>query len=171
MESSEKSSRGGSLNSTATTFQLGDDAAKRQYRVILSFNTNTLPAGATIQSAALLLRQSGAVTGSNPFNILGSLWADIRHGNFGTSALQLADFNSAASLAHAGAFNKTPSGGWYTDTLNPAGLAQINRSGPTQFRLYFATDDNNNRRADYMKFSSGNSTTNRPQLVITYTLP
>jgi hypothetical protein len=38
--------------------------------------------------------------------------------------------------------------------------------------LRFATDDNDNNVANYIKFASGNAiTTSRPQLVITYYLP
>jgi hypothetical protein len=171
LESSENSNKGGSLNSIATSFRLGDDAANRQYRAILSFNT-VLPVNATIQSAQLKIKQTGAALGSNPFSVLGSLWADIRKGPFGTSVLALTDFNAAASAAKVGAFNKTPAGGWYTDTLSAAGLARINFSGLTQFRLYFAKDDNNNHKADFMQFVSGNGSASfQPQLVIIYTLP
>jgi hypothetical protein len=44
---------------------------------------------------------------------------------------------------------------------------------PAQFRLRFATDDNNDNAADYMKFYSGNygTTTLRPTLIIEYYIP
>jgi hypothetical protein len=160
------------MNATAATFQLGDDASNRQYRAILSFDTSSLPNNAEVLSATLKIQQSGAPVGSNPFNVLGNLWADIRQGPFGSLTLQLADFNAAASAVKVGAFNKTPSSGWYSDLLNAIGLSKINKTGPTQFRLYFGMDDNNNRRADYMKFTSGNgAASSRPQLIITYKLP
>ena len=173
LESSETSNTGGSLNSTAGTLVLGDDAANRQYRVILSFNTAVLPPTAHIQSAQLKIRQSGAPVGTNPFNVLGALWADIRKGVFGSSAsLALTDFNATASATRVGSFNKTPVAGWYTDNLSAAGLARINLLGSTQFRLYFAKDDNNNHVADFMRFVSGSGpASQRPLLVITYTLP
>ncbi len=169
LESAENSNAGGTLNAAAVTFQLGDDAANRQYRVILSFNTAALPDGATIQSALLKIRPSGTPVGVNPFNVLGKLWADIRQGPFGTAALQLADFNTAASATQVGAFNKTPVGGWYTNNLNATGLSKINKIGLTQLRLYFAIDDNNNRAANFMKFVSGNGiASQRPVLIIQY---
>jgi multiple sugar transport system substrate-binding protein len=172
LEKTETSNTGGLLNAAATTFQLGDDAANRQYRAVLSFDTSGLPDNAVIKSAQLKIMQSGAPVGKNPFSVLGSLWADIRQGFFGSAlTLQLTDFNAAASAVKVGAFNKTPVGGWYTDTLNAAGLGKVNKTGLTQLRLYFATDDNNNHLADYMKFFSGNSATNKPVLIITYTLP
>lgn len=176
LESAENSNAGGSLDAAAVTFQLGDDAKNRQYRAVLSFNTASLPDTAVVQSAVLKIKQSGSPVGVNPFTVLGSLWADIRQGPFGGSpSLQLADFNIAASAVKVGAFSSTPVGGWYSDTLNAAGRSKVNRSGLTQFRLYFATDDNNNFAANLMKFISGNgsgaSAGLRPILEIKYSLP
>ena len=171
-ESSENSNTGGWLNAFATTFQLGDDAANRQYRAVLSFDTSALPDNTVIRSAHLKIMQSGALVGSNPFNTLGSLWADIRLGFFGSaSTLQLGDFNAPASAVKVGVFNKSPIDGWYTTTLNATALRKINKAGLTQLRLYFAIDDNNNRRADYMKFFSSNNPINQPRLLITYAVP
>lgn len=170
LESTETSGVGGTMNSAATSFQLGDDISNRQYRVILSFATGSLPDNAVIQSAVLKIKQNGSAVGVNPFTVLGSLWADIRQGNFGGAALELADFNSTASGV-AGFFGNTPVSGWYSLTLNSTGRSYINRAGGTQFRLRFGTDDNNNGTADYMKFISGDFTSNQPQLVIVYSVP
>ena len=41
----------------------------------------------------------------------------------------------------------------------------------TSLMLYFSTATNLNNKADYMKFLSGNSSSNPAQLIITYTLP
>jgi len=172
LECSEFSGTGCTMNSTDITIRIGDDASNRQYRAVLSFDTSALPHNAVIKSAQVKIMQSGAVVGKNPFSALGSLWADIRQGFFGSAnSLQLGDFNAAASAVKVGAFNKTPVGGWYTDTLNAAGLLKVNKTGLTQLRLYFATDDNNNHIADYMKFFSGNSAANKPVLVIIYSVP
>ena len=81
----------------------------------------------------------------------------------------MTDFNAAPSAAKVGIFNETPSSGWYSVTLNAAGLTGINKAGTTQFRLYFSLDDNNNHLANVLHFFSGNApTASRPQLVITY---
>ena len=172
LESTENSNQGGSLNATATTFQLGDKSADRQYKAVLSFNTASLPDTIIIQSAVIKIKQSGLLTGSNPFNILGNLYGDISTGWFGTSSsLALTDFNAAASAAKVGAFNKIPAGGWYSMTLNATGRSNINKIGLTQFRLYFGKDDNDDMSAYFMKFFSGNAVSGKPQLIITYTLP
>jgi len=160
------------MNSAATTFQLGDDASNRQYRAILSFDTSSLPANAVIQSVILKIKQSGTPIGTNPFNILGSLYTDIKKGYFGRSPnLELADFNATASASKVGTFGKTPSGGWYSATLTSTGDSYINKTALTQFRLYFSLDDNNNHKADYMTFVSGNASSGMPQLIITYYVP
>ncbi|MGC1376671.1 MAG: hypothetical protein WA821_10620, partial [Anaerolineales bacterium] len=170
LELGENSNSGGSMNSTALTFQLGDDAANRQYRAILSFDTSSLPDNAIISSVTLKIMPGGAPVGKP--NLLGTLWVDVRKGPFGVAALQLGDFNAAASALKVGAFDKTPpASGWYSAALNPAGRSNINKTGLTQFRLYFALDDNNNHIADFMKFLSGDSLSNKPVLVITYTIP
>jgi competence ComEA-like helix-hairpin-helix protein len=170
LESNETSNTGGSMNATAGTLQLGDDKANRQYRTVLSFNTAGLPDNAVISSAVLKIKQNGSHIGSNPFNVLGTLWADIRTGPFGSATLQLKDFSASASANKIGSFNKIPMNGWYLNSLNATGRNKINKTGITQFRLYFAKDDNNNFTADYMKFQSGNASSNQPALTITYSL-
>lgn len=171
IESNENSNTGGSMYSAANTFRLGDDAANRQYRAILSFATSSLPDNAIIQSAVLKIKQTGIPTGTNPFSVLGSLQADIRQGSFGSSALQLTDFNSPASASAIGVFNSTPVNTYYTLTLNATGRSFINRAGRTQFRLRFNKDDNNNHSADYLRFLSGNIESGKPRLFIDYVLP
>ncbi len=172
LESNETSGIGGTRDSAATTFRLGDDASDRQYRAILSFNTASLPDNAVIQSAVLKIKQSGSPTGSNPFSVLGSLYASIRKGYFGSSSsLQAADFNATASAEKIATFGKTPTSGWYSAKLTSSGRSKISKTSLTQFRLAFANDDNDDKGADYMKFISGDASSNKPQLVITYTVP
>ena len=169
LESSESSGIGGSINANATTFQLGDDALNRQYRAILSFNTSKLPDTAVIKSAVLKIKKSGTPTGSNPFTILGKLLVDISNGSFGMPALETTDFEAGASAVKVATFNKTPVNGWYSATLNLSGRNNINKTGITQFRLYFTTPSDKDYLADFMKFVSGNGANNKPTLVITYT--
>ena len=173
LESAKGTSKGGSLNSTATTFKLGDDNLNRQYRAILSFNTVSLPDTVVIQSAVLKIKPSGSPVGTNPFSILSTLYADIRTGYFGISpALELADFNATATANEIGSFGATPVSGWYSATLNVTGRNDVNKTNLTQLRLYFALPTNNNNKADYMLFFSGNATAgSQPQLIITYSLP
>jgi len=169
LESKQGSGSGGTKNSTSSTFQLGDDSSNRQYRGILSFDTNSLPDNAVIQSAVIKIKQSGSPVGTNPFSVLGKLMVDVRKGTFGTPSLGLTDFKLAPSASQVGSFKKSGSG-WYGATLNLAGRKNINILGLTQFRLYFLSRTNNNSLDNFMKFISGDATGGMPQLIIKYTL-
>jgi hypothetical protein len=171
LESARLSSVGGTKNSTAPTFMLGDDAARRQYRSILSFDTSSLPTGVVIHSAVLKVKQSGVPVGANPFTLLGALLVDVQKGSFGTPALSISDFQLKPSAVGVGTIANHPVGGWYSATINPAGMTKINTAGLTQFRLYFSKGDNNDAKANFINFLSGNSTSGQPVLIIKYTLP
>jgi len=175
LESSETSSTGGTINTTATTFNLGDDVAKKQYRGILSFNTSSLPDNATIASVTLKVKKSSVVGGGNPVTTFQGFKVDIKKGIFGSqAALQIGDFQAAASKSY-GPFSPSPVSGWYSINLTSA-KAYINKlstnSGLTQIRLRFNLDDNNDTTANILKLYSGNASSSvRPKLVITYYVP
>jgi hypothetical protein len=182
LESTETSEVGGSINSTATSFRLGDDAADKQYRSILHFNTGpNLPDNAVITSVTLKIKQQGSITGTNPFTTHGVLLAAIQKPSFGAASLATGDFQAPAVIPDPAtparfdiaAFDSIPSNGWYTALLRSDAFPYINLTGTTQFRLYFMTGDNDDLSADYMAFSSGNNGTvaNRPQLIVSYYLP
>ncbi len=176
LELFETSNVGGSINSAATAFNLGDDTAKRQYRGILSFSTgSSLPDNAVITSVMLKVRQQAITGGGNPVSTFGGFMADVKNGFFGTTtALQASDFQAAANASY-GPFVLASVGGWYNINLTGA-KAYINKlatnSGLTQIRLRLKLDDNNNAIANYLSLYSGNAAAaSRPQLVISYTVP
>ncbi len=175
LESSETSSLGGSTNSSDTTtaaLRVGDDASDRQYKAIVSFDTSSIPDGATIVSATLKLRR-GSVTGTDPFTTHGSCLVDLKAGaGFSSStSLQTGDFQAAADATQVATMSATAANGdWSTGALNATGRGLINKTGRTQLRVYFSVDDNDDLGADYLGFYGGNDavTTNRPVLEITY---
>jgi len=170
LESGENTNVGGSMNSIATTFRVGDEAGDKQYRGIVSFNTSSLPDTAVITKATLKVRQQGVV-GTIPFSTHGTLLAGIRTPYFGTSVvLESIDFQATQS-AQLG-FSSTPVANWYSAISGGSVSPYINRTGTTQFRLRFTLDDNDDLAADYVKFYSGNaSLIYRPQLIIEYYVP
>jgi hypothetical protein len=172
LESTRTSSKGGSLNRGATTLRVGDDAANRQYRTILSFNTSSLPDNAIITKVTLRVRSAGII-GANPFNTHGNLLVDIRRGAFsGSAALQLIDFQAAASKSNIGNVPKTPVNGWYVKTWTSGISSYIHKKGITQLRLRFYKGDNGDSGADFLKLYSGDAgAASRPQLIIEYRLP
>lgn len=173
-ESTETSNVGGGSTASDTTtsaLRVGDLTTDRSYRSVLSFDTSSLPDTATITSASLRLVR-GTSLGTNPFTILGTCQVDVRNGFFGTAAtLANADFEAAATTAAVASLsNPASDGAASTGTLNAAGLAAVNKTGKTQFKLYFTTDDNDNNAYDYIGFYGGEAATagNRPTLTITY---
>ena len=175
LESSETGNKGGALNSAAATFNLGDDAAKKQYRGILSFSTgDSLPDNAVITGVTLKVKKQNITGGGNPVATFKGFMVDIKNGTFGTVALQASDFQAAAGKSY-GPFNAALAGGWYSINLTAA-RAFVNKlstgSGLTQIRLRFKLDDNNNAVANVLSLFSGNAPrASRPQLVITYIVP
>jgi hypothetical protein len=176
LESGEDTNIGGTGgsngNTSATTFNLGDNAQDRQYRGILHFNTASLPDNAVIVSVRLRIRRSSLV-GTDPFTTHQGLTVDIVKPYFGTSAgLQPIDFIAPANQSDVGTFSSTPVGGLHTASLGSSAYPFVNLIGITQFRLRFQLDDNDDQAADYILFYSGNSiAANRPALVIEYYVP
>lgn len=172
LESTETSGVASSTNTNSKLIYLGDDAANRQYRAVLAFDTSTLPDEAIVTGATLKFRHAG-VTGTLPFNTHGTLRVDMIKGSFSNnSALQVGDFKATASRNNVLSFTSAVTNSWYSKALSSANLGYINLTGSTQFRLRFNLDDNNDSGADSLIIYSGNSGyTARPQLVISYILP
>jgi len=173
-ESGENTSKGGALNTTSVKLIVGDSTANQQYRSVLHFDTSALPAMAVITKVTLKVMKLGVV-GKNPFTTHGALRADIRQPYFGSIAgLEARDFQAIADgpAATSAVFSATPVGNWYSADLNASARSFINITGATQFRLRFTLGDNNNHRADYVIFCSGNGPLAcRPQLVVEYYVP
>lgn len=174
LESGETTNTGGSLNDNSgnsSALRVGDNNQDRQYKTVVSFDTSSIPDGATIVSVTLRLLR-GSLTGSNPFTTHGTCWVDVQNGGFsGSTTLQNGDFQAAATAINAASLSNAASNGtWSTASLNAAGLAAVNKTGTTQLRVSFNLDDNDDTNNDYLGYYSGETGTaaNRPQLVVTY---
>ncbi len=178
LESNEDSNKGGSKNSKAAAFNLGDDARDRMYRAILHFSTDSLPDNAVITQAILMIKRQSN-TGADPFNTHLGISLDIRKGVFGSfgpfsiGALQVSDFQAPADKYSVGVFQGNPVAGWYWSVLDNSAYPFINPAGATQIRLGFQVDDNDDRSNNYLAFFSGNYyiVEDRPQLLVKYYLP
>lgn len=178
LESIESSNKGGSKNSNATTFNLGDDNKDRMYRAVLHFSTINLPDNAVVTQVILMIKRQGLV-GTDPFFTHQNISIDIREGVFGSfgpikiGALQATDFQAPADGYSVGVIQNNPVSNWYWSVLNGAASQYINLVGVTQLRLGFQIDDNDDRENDFLKFFSGNANAldDRPQLLIKYYVP
>ena len=178
LESNENTNKGGTKNSNAVTFILGDDARDRMYRAVLHFPTSGLPDNAVIDQVILMIKRQGNL-GTDPFNTHKNISLDIRKGAFGSfgpfsiGALQISDFQAPADGYSIGIMQGNPVGGWYWSVLDSTAFPFINVIGETQIRLGFQVDDNDDRNNDYLMFFSGNAknAADRPQLLVKYYLP
>ncbi len=176
-ESSETSNVGGSLSATlsnTSALRAGDDGGSGnvQDKAVVSFDTSSIPDGATIVAATLKLRR-GTVSGTNPFTTHGTCYVDIKNGTGfgGSTALAASDFEAAASATQVAALsNAANNGDLSTGLLNSTGLSFINKTGKTQFRVYFSLDDNDDGNKDFIGWYSGENATaaNRPVLEVVY---
>ena len=113
----------------------------------------------------LKIKQAGSGS-SNLYSTMGNIMGDIITGAFSNStSLQSSDFQAAAGKNSAMSIGNAPSSGWYTKNMSSSYLSYVNKTGVTQIRLRFATDDNNNHVADYLSFYTGETgtTANRPR--------
>jgi len=148
IESTETSGVGGTYKTTAT--YIGDSASRQQYRAILSFDTSSIPDGATITSATLTMRRLGK--GGDAGVNLGTITVDIKNGYFGAqSGVRADDFAAAASASGVATMPYPAANGDYSEAaLNSSGRSNVNKTGLTQFKIRFTTDDDNDSTADYL---------------------
>ena len=137
--------------------RIGDDGAGNVYKGILTFDTSSLPDDATVDKVSLYLIRNNANL-NNPFTsgALGVPQIDVKNGSFGAVTIENSDYTEIADAIDAGCFQGTVSSNGYAlrIDLNPAGLAAINKTGNTQFRLSFPNTDAN---ADYIDFNTGDT--------------
>ncbi|MBI5933758.1 MAG: DNRLRE domain-containing protein [Chloroflexi bacterium] len=175
LETGQNTTAGGTKNATATTVRLGDDAAKKQYRSILSFNTAPLPDTAVITKITLKLKKQSVTGGGNPITTFQGFVVDIKKGFFGSaSSLASNDFQASAPKT-VGPFTPALVDSWYSIDLTPA-KAYVNKAttanGLTQIRLRFKLGDNGNGLANYLSLFSGNAgAASAPQLIVVYYVP
>jgi len=173
LEADEESGKGSlTLDAAGGTARVGDDAADRQLRSILDFNTQGLPDNAVIVRVALRIKTAG-ITGTDPFTTHGFLKVDVKTGAFHDNPLlERWDFHAIGSQGSVGRF-RVGEDGWYRAPLKADAFSLIDRVGRTQFRLRFGIDDDDDGAADFLEFFSGNAANaaDRPELVITYYLP
>jgi len=171
LESNEFSGLGSLLENNSSGgagLRIGDDPKDRQFRSIISFNTNlgVMADCAIIESATLQLTR-GTGKGANPFRTMGNIVVDVHVGEiFDSEFIDLEDFDSDVTFPNAAII--TEQGGNlapHTVAIDPQ---MINTYGFTQMRLRFERDDNDNSTADYAGFYAANHAvaTRHPRLVI-----
>ena len=107
-------------------------------RSVLSFDTSSLPDGATIVSATVTVAYRSA--SGNPWgNPAGNtLVVDVNSGCFGACAIETGDYAAAASASAVAQLLSFSGGNQTSNAFASAGLSAINRGGRTQLRLRFS---------------------------------
>jgi len=148
--------------SSTSTHKAGDKGMYNldTYRLLLSFNTSSVPSGATITGAELTIyRQSlsGTVT---------SLTVDAAD-LFGSAALAQSDYNAAADVTSAATLAVPSSNGGSSSVSLPSSVYSLISSGKLQLRLKAATGTAN-FASDVLTVYGGGAGAQAPKLVVTY---
>lgn len=144
---------------------------RKQRKGILSFDTSSLPDNAIITSVTIRINRdsvNGDPSSLNPLTV------DVAPASgFNNSyTLQTQDFQATAGATGVTTLPIPASdGAWTTATFNGAGIAAINKTGKTQIRIYFAVRTDEDPNNDKLIIKSGSSSSSKPELIITYTLP
>lgn len=144
-------------SSATTEVRVGDGGTGQSYKGILNFDTSAIPDDATINSLSFYMIRKGS-SASNPFTsgALGNANLEIKNGTFGAITIENSDFSATADANNVGCFYGTVTSNGYAlrVDLNATGIATINKTGNTQFRISFPTT---NANADYIDFNTGNA--------------
>lgn len=117
---------------------LGRGTDAKFNRSVLSFDTSSLPDGATLVSATVIVAYRSA--SGNPWgNPVGNtLVIDVNNGCFGLCAIETGDYAAAASASAVAQLLSFSGGSQTSNAFASAGLSAINRGGRTQLRLRFS---------------------------------
>lgn len=147
-----------------TVHKVGDKGMfnSDSFRVILSFDTSSLPDNATITGATLrFYRQSQT-------GVVNSISLDMINGTFGAPTLEFGDYYAAAGANNIASATPPPIDDGFVDVvLSPTAFAHLNPTGRTQFRLKANTPLN--FASDVLTLHGGESPAFAPTLTITYT--
>lgn len=130
-------------------------------RTLLSFDTSSLPDGATITAATLTVayRSASGDPWSNPVG--NSLVIDAHTGCLGACTIETGDWGATATSTAVAQLLPFTGGTRTSNPFDASGLAAINRTGRTQLRLRFAS---NQTATHYLWIDKGATAT----LTVTY---
>ncbi len=177
LESGKDTFAGGSVDTSSSTFRVGDDSSNRAYRPVLSFDTSVLPDDAQVVQATLGITRVGNITGQIPIGVAYSPWGDIlvdvsSPGFSGSSSLQSSDWQSAADKLGASkyAWPAYEDGMTINSRLEDVDLGLISVTNKTQFRIRYQFDDDADNVADYVSYATADhsNASYRPTLRIKY---
>jgi len=166
-------------DSNNKALRLGDYDTDQGYRIVLSFDTSSIPTDARIISAKLQLT-CGSKDGISPFDGWGgNCVIDIASPYFGGSEdIENEDWHNTADALAVAEFTTDPGpeDPIISTEFNAAGNSYINTYGSTQLRVQFTVPRLSNGLSDYLGFYSAEEEgpdipgqpDRRPQLIVRY---
>lgn len=145
--------------------EIGSTALNHGEVAILSFDTSSVPASATVVGVSLTVTRADAF----PFlNDLGPLLVDVAPaaGFSGSNALEQTDYSAPAAASAAASF-APPAAAGQSITVALSSTA-ISRTGHTQLRLRFTKTTNGDSQLDVVHLTSGAAGASGPVLTVTY---
>ncbi|TYS64210.1 PHB depolymerase family esterase [Bacillus infantis] len=130
------------------------------FRGILSFDTSTL--GQTAIGSAKLRLYTKLITGA-----VTDVKIDMKNGTFGSAPIEQNDYSAAATLTDIASFQPAAVSNYIDIDIPASALAQMNRSGKTQFRLKAATAASFNQNS--VLFYGGGNGDLSPVLIVNRT--
>lgn len=142
---------------TLTAAYMGRGTDSKFNRTVLSFDTSAIPDGATITRAYLTVTYA-AHYGDPWANPSGNtLVIDVKNGIFGSySTMEKADWSASTTAAAVATIAKFTSGAKQSSDFSAAGLSAINKTGKTQLRLRFSS---NQSTTSYVGIGQGSGAT------------
>jgi poly(hydroxyalkanoate) depolymerase family esterase len=119
---------------------LGRGTDAKYNRAVLSFDTSSLPDGATVTGATLIVKYRSA--SGDPWSSPASntLTIDLKNGCFGVCTSETSDYAASASASDVASIVRFTAGTQSSSAFTAAGLASISRTQRTQARLRFSAN-------------------------------
>lgn len=117
---------------------LGRGTDGKYNRALLSFDTSSLPDGATVVSATVTVTYRSAYGDPWSSPVGNMLMVDAHLGCRGTCTIETGDYAGAMTANDVAQLQRFTGGSQVSNLFSSAGLAAINRTGRTQLRLRFS---------------------------------
>lgn len=130
---------------TYSTPAVGKGADAKLNRALFSFDTSSLPDGATLVRAWLKVTHSSSSGDPWADPTGNTLAVDLKNGTFGAASTETTDYAAAATASGVAELIKFTSGAQSSTDFNAAGLSSLNKTGRTQARLRFTQNPTGTR--------------------------